>query len=234
MIKDVIKQTNTLYKENFYKLLSNLIFAVFVYSLIYQMWDHYTTVVEDHGLAISLIANIFLAVMEAIITLTATNILLKNSPFQSINSKVVFIYLFTFAYISIAVLFGLLVLIIPGLFVLSSSMVVQIYILNNGCNPLQAIDNSIELLRGNLIKITISMFCVYVPVGFFILVLAYISEMSGGLYNIFSFISEILIQITTTFYLAAFTVAVYNYCSQHNQALKAQPSAAGTPQSGAP
>lgn len=211
MIKDLFIQTHKLYLENLNALISNLFLYVFVFALASGIWNHYASV-ADPGLLMIITCAIAETVLTAVIALIALNTFLKREPFENINCRTLFIYIFTGLYIGLAFLLGALLFIIPGLLVFSSSLFYEIYILKNGNNPLQAIENSIELTKGNLARLTVAFSIFYALVFIPVILIGLIDLWLEN--DIATFIIDIVTNLTLVLYFPAFVVTSYNYLTQ--------------------
>ncbi len=227
MFKEVLKNTNKLYKEKFKTAFSTLFLWILTYAFIGQIWEHALTNGENASALSGFLSVVFHFIFSAFLLLASLNILLGNSPYKSINLKVLFFYLFISMYILLAGGLGLMLFIIPGVFVFTTSFLFIIFILDKGQGPIESIESSIDLIKDSFLKLTLLLILIYGITTAITGIVFWGVEHTGKMYNFASMAANIAAYIIE-FYLSAFTVSLYFYYTQHNKALNAngQPQAA--------
>ena len=105
-------------------------------------------------------------VLSALITFAGLRYFLnsEDGPLE-INRTKILNYIFTAFFISIATTLGFLLLIIPGIIIVSVSILYPVYILKDNDGVFKSIDKSIDALKGNLVTVCLAVcifyFCLY-------------------------------------------------------------------------
>lgn len=207
MINDVLDNTISLFKANVKQAYVSLLFLIILYSFTLQLWVHYFTT-QGVGFLSASSALVILAVLESILFLAALNIFAGKQAFESISCKSLFYFLFASGWVGAAALMGLVVLVIPGVFVIVTAILYAVLILLEDDGPLDAITNSLEMIRGHLVQVGFLMAVVFAAAGGVWLLLYGLAFLTGSLFNYAAFLASIA-SFTVWFFIAAFMISLY-------------------------
>lgn len=188
-IRAILKESWTGYKQHFLK----LILITSPYIILAAIIGVITKGELDTSGKIFYMLGFL--VLEALITLQGLRYLYKNDGIElEINTKKIILFMFASIYVAVAVMLGLILVIIPGIIVMTVTMLMPLYILKESQGPIEAVSSSVRLIKPFLLRVmflAFSMWIILLLINAFIegvLQLLYPEMISGILSSLISYI----------------------------------------------
>lgn len=95
-------------------------------------------------------------VLQAMVAFAGLQALFKSrSEGVEVTSGKVFVYVIAASYIGVAIMFGMMFFVIPGIIIMAASFFAPIYILKENQGPVEAVASSASLLQGKVFHVTL-------------------------------------------------------------------------------
>lgn len=151
-IKALLKDSWNEFSDQFFQLL--MVTSPYIALTVFLSMLSAVGVVIESGLIWPIFVLSF--IIQAMIFLAGLKYLYKQRGVQlALTTSVLINYVISMVVVGFAALCGLLLLVLPGLIVISLSFISPIYLLKEQQGPIEAISSSVSLLKQHLAKVTV-------------------------------------------------------------------------------